>query len=309
MLSGITFTCFVASYLVALLLEVSRLFFRMPVRLVILIGFAAAGLFAQTLYLWRHAITPDVAGLPLSTWEDWYLLAAWILAAVYLALAISKPQMPVGIFLLPAVLALLGMAYAFRDMPAFPRSQALLFWGVAHGIMLLLGTMVVSFGFVAGVIYLVQSYRLKNTLPARPGFKLPSLEWLQKVSQQSLVVSAFCIALGLVAGVVLNTIKTAGQPGSVPWTDPVVVTSGLLLIWLVAATVFESCYKPAQQGRKVAYLTVASFIFLAVIIGLLVVGNTQHLGPRPSNSLSLWERDPINSLSLWERAGVRGAAR
>jgi len=69
--------------------------------------------------------------------------------------------------------------------------------------------------------------------------------------------------------------------------------------------VFESCYKPAQQGRKVAYLTVASFIFLAVIIGLLVVGNTQHLGPRPSNSLSLWERAPINSLSLWERAGVR----
>ena len=55
MLSGITFTCFVANYAMALALEESRLFFRMPVRLVVLIAFAAAGLFAQTLFLCLHA--------------------------------------------------------------------------------------------------------------------------------------------------------------------------------------------------------------------------------------------------------------
>ena len=281
-LSGITFTCFAASYAVALLLEISRLFFRMPVRLVVMIGFAAAGLFAHSVFLWQHATAPQVAGLPLSTWEDWHLLAAWILAATYLGLAVARPQTPVGIFMLPVVLALLGVAYAFRDAGAFPRSQALQLWGVAHGMMLLLGSVVVSFGFVAGLMYLVQSYRLKHMLPPRPGFKLPSLEWLQKMNKQSLIISAFCIALGLFAGVVLNTIKSAGEARTMPWSDPVIVTSGLLLAWLVAATIFELAYKPAQQGRKVAYLTVASFIFLAVVITLLLMGNSEHAGPRAS---------------------------
>ena len=43
MLSGISIFCFSASYGVALALEVSRLFFRMPVRLIVMIGFAILG--------------------------------------------------------------------------------------------------------------------------------------------------------------------------------------------------------------------------------------------------------------------------
>ena len=49
-LTKITITCFAASYLVTLLLEISRLFFRAPVRLVFTFGFAAAGLLAHSLY-------------------------------------------------------------------------------------------------------------------------------------------------------------------------------------------------------------------------------------------------------------------
>lgn len=276
MFSGITFTCFAASYSVALLLEISRLFFRMRVRLVVLLAFAAAGLVAHTLFLVQRATAPGVAGLPLSTWCDWYLIAAWVLVAIYLGMAVARPLLAVGIFMLPMVLALIGVAYSLRNAAAFPRGQALQAWGLAHGIMLLLGTIVVSFGFVAGVMFLVQSWRLKLKLPPRQGFRLPSLEWLQRANRQSLSVSAFCIALGLIAGVVLNIIKSADQPGTVPWTDPVVVTSGLLFVWLLAASIFELTYKPAQQGRKVAYLTVASFVFLAVVIAMLVLGETEH---------------------------------
>ena len=38
----------------------------------------------------------------------------------------------------------------------------------------------------------------------------------------------------------------------------------------------EWTYKPAQQGRKVAYLTVVSFVMLAMVMGLLAMGSTQH---------------------------------
>ena len=51
MLSGISITCFAASYAVTLVLEASRLFFRLPVRWIVMILFAAAGLFAHTVYL------------------------------------------------------------------------------------------------------------------------------------------------------------------------------------------------------------------------------------------------------------------
>lgn len=278
-MSGISLVCFSASYAVALALEISRLFFRMPVRLMFIIGFTSAGLVAHTLYLMHRAQTA-AAGLPLSTWYDWYLMAAWILAATYLAILVRKPQTNVGIFMLPIVEVLIAVAFSFQNYQPFPRGQAVQIWGMAHGLMLLLGTVSLSIGFVAGLMYLVQSYRLKHKLPPRPGLKLPSLEWLQSVNRQALGYSSFCIFLGVVAGIILNIVRSGKS--QVPWTDPIIITSELLLIWLLSASAFEWLYKPAQQGRKVAYLTVASFVFLALIMVLFVLGKTDHTSPHGS---------------------------
>src|SRR5262245_53503793 len=122
MLSHIHVACFFTSYLIALGLEASRLFFRMPVRLLVMIGFAAIGLALQTAYLWNRAAT---GAMPLSSWHDWYLIASWILAAAYLGLVATRPQTNVGLFLLPVVLALTAVAWAFPADHSFPRDQAL----------------------------------------------------------------------------------------------------------------------------------------------------------------------------------------
>ena len=273
MLTGISLVCFSTSYAITLALEVSRLFFRMPIRMVVMLLFAVIGIGMQTLYLYNRATAPGLASVPLSNWHDWYVIAAWVLAAVYIYLAASRPQTSVGLFLLPVVLVLIGVAYAFPQNLTLPPTHAKDVWGIAHGVLLLLGTIAVSLGFVAGLMYLAQSYRLKHKLPPRQGFKLPSLEWLQKVNKQLLALSSCFIGLGIVAGVILNLVK--GQ-GRMSWGDPIVLMSGVLLAWLIAATIFEWTYKPAQQGRKVAYLTVVSFIMLAMVMGLLVMGSTQH---------------------------------
>ena len=55
--------------------------------------------------------------------------------------------------------------------------------------------------------------------------------------------------------------------------DSVIISSGVLLIWLVTVTVFEAVYKPARQGRKIAYLTLASFVFLAASLVLCLWPN------------------------------------
>jgi hypothetical protein len=209
--------------------------------------------------------------LPLSSWHDWYLIASWILAVAYLGLAASRPQTNVGLFVLPIVLILTAIAWIFPQDAFFSDERAERSWAVAHGIMLLLGTVTVSFGFVAGLMYLVQSWRLKAHFSPQSRLKLPSLEWLQSVNKQSLVYSSFFIALGLVSGIILNVIRARGDDTAVPWTDGVVLGSALLLVWLIAATIFEWTYKPAQQGRKVAYLTIASFVFLGLVMAILLV--------------------------------------
>src|SRR5687768_14949193 len=122
-LSGISLTCFAASYAVSLGLEVSRLFFRAPIRLFVTLGFALAGLFAHSVYLWMRAQNAGT-GAPLSSWYDWCLLGAWMLVATYLVIAIQRPQASVGVFLLPLVMALIGVAWLFRHSPPFAREQA-----------------------------------------------------------------------------------------------------------------------------------------------------------------------------------------
>jgi hypothetical protein len=73
------------------------------------------------------------------------------------------------------------------------------------------------------------------------------------------------LAVGLISGVVLNLIHRR-QAGGIAWTDPVVLSSGVLFLWLLAVVAFEWVYKPARAGHKVAYLTVASFVFLGLVL-------------------------------------------
>lgn len=281
MLAHIHVVCFFTSYAIALGLEVSRLFFRMPVRLLVMLGFSALGLALHSAYLWHRAAS---GAMPLSSWHDWFLIASWVLAAAYLGLSASRPQSNVGLFLLPVVLVLTAVAWAFPPQATFSAQWARDSWAIAHGVMLLLGTVAVSLGFVAGLMYLVQSWRLKHHVSRMSGLRLPSLEWLQSVNKQSLIYSSCFIALGLIAGIVMNAIEVRGSGPAFPWTDSVVISSAVLLAWLLAATIFEWLYKPAQQGRKVAYLTVASFLFLALVMAILLVGGSQHGRPRATAS-------------------------
>jgi hypothetical protein len=266
MLHGISLICFGTSYGVTLILEASRLWFRAPARWALMMIFAVMGLATQTIYLALRANEGLPGGLPLSSWHEWCLIGAWVLAATYIVLAAQRPESPMGIFILPLVEALIGVAWLLRGSPPFDRQQAQNLWGMVHGLSLLLGMVAVMLGFVAGLMYLVQSYRLKHKLPPRPGFKLPSLEWLQQLNERSLVISSLLLLAGIGAGAVFNVVR---REEGVAWTNPVVLISGGLAIWLVAALVFNGFYRPARQGRKVAYLTVASFIIVMLVLTIV----------------------------------------
>ena len=174
---------------------------------------------------------------PLSSWYDFCLVAAWFLAAAYVVLTLRRPQNAVGIFVLPLVLLLVGLAVLVRDWRPFNAQTALYLWRLLHSFALLAGTTVVALGFATGLMYLIQSYRLKHKLPPRRGFQLPSLEWLQDFNRDSLIVSSCLLGIGFLAGVMLNVVGFKEERGSVAWTDPVVLVSGSLFVWLVGRPV------------------------------------------------------------------------
>lgn len=277
-MSGISITCFAASYFVAFVLELTRLFFRSGIRGAIMLGFAGAGLFAHTVFLVYRAA--DTVGSPLSSKQEWYLIAAWVLAVVYLYLTSYYPKKSFGVFILPLVLGLIGVGALLADAAPFAREPASRVWGLIHGTSVLLATVAVLIGFAAGLMYLGQAYRLKHKLPTQHGLRLPSLEWLQRVNSRAVVIAMLMLGVGILSGVILNLINYRDRANRVPWNDPFIVSTIAMFGWLLLSSMIGLLYRPAREGRKVACLTVVSFLFLVIALGVGLFVDTQHGGSR-----------------------------
>lgn len=270
---GITIVCFAASYAVAFCLEITRLFFRVSLRTAVMVGFVIAGIVAHSLYLGNEAQHRLAGGAPLSSWYHGCLVVAWLLAIVFATVSIRQStQRPtsIGLIFLPTILFLVGVAQIFPRTSQLSPEASYRLWSMCHGIALLLGTAAVAAGFICGLLYLLQAYRLKNKIVATRGIRLPSLEKLQRLCENSLLTSCILLLVGLLSGVLLNWRQ--GEEASLMWTDPVVWPSGVLLIWLIAALTFNAVYKPARQGHKITYLTFASFVFLGFVLSMILMG-------------------------------------
>ncbi len=272
-LREITVACFFTSYLVVLVLELLRLLGRIPGRGLAVIVMTGIGIFTHLTYLLlRNADLSDrgEAGL-LATWSDWSLLLALGMTICFLVFYLRRPDTIVSFFFLPAVLALIGLSVAVRDMTPFSRSEAAGVWGIVHGLSMMIGAGAVLFGFLVGVMYLVQSNRLKHKR-AGAGLRLPTLETLGRMNRRCLMISTTAVAIGVLAGVVMNL----NRWGEVGWTEGGVLLSGLLFLWLVVASAIEFFYVPASRGRKAVYLTLASLGFLILaMVGVLTSSHGQ----------------------------------
>ena len=274
-LREISITCFFTSYLVVLVLELLRLLGRVPGRGLLVIVMMVTGLFTHLCYLLLRATERSgemtalsEAGL-LATWSDWSLLLAFGLAVCFFVIYLRRPDTIVSFFFLPAVMAMIGLSIAVRDLAPFTRTEAVEAWRSVHAIAMMVGSGAVLIGFLSGVMYLAQSWRLKHKR-AGSSFRLPTLESLSRLNRRCLVISTVAVGIGLLAGVVMNL----NRWGHVGWADRGVLLSTLLLVWLAAATSLEFFYEPVSHGRKAVYLTLASLGFL--ILAMIGVLSTSH---------------------------------
>ncbi len=277
MLTGVSLTCFLFSYLLVLLMEVWRLFFKLPARqLLILLGMGA-GLLAHSIFL-GNQLFGDQSGRVLSNWFQWVVLGAWGLAIACTYLMARNPAGNIGLFLLPLVLLLIGVATLVRGIEPFSNGSAVTFWGQVHGVSLLLGTMFIFQGLAFGLMYLVQSTRLKNKSKKRGFFRLPALEFLQSINRMTLFASAIALGIGMLSGVMLNLAR-----GGVSWLGSGTLVSLALFVWSAIAATLESRANNALGGRRGAFLSIASFVFLVVVLVSVIFSSHGQSDTKPTN--------------------------
>jgi ABC-type transport system involved in cytochrome c biogenesis permease subunit len=252
LLGKITIVCFAASYGVVLGLELIQLGWPRPIYRVICAVFAGAGLLAHTLYLL-------VQRPSLASQFGLLLFLGWILAVYYLAGSLHHRRQARGIFVLPVLFGLTILARLTQpEIGTAPESDALpgeLFWGYLHAGFLLLAAVGICVGFVASVMYLVQTHQLRAK--TSHGLRLPSLENLERMNRWAinlafpLLTGGVCIGAGLMF---------LGTNQVLSWSDPRIW--GAIILWGIFALLLYMRYGYHLTGRRLAQLTIVAFVLL-----------------------------------------------
>ena len=259
--------CFLASYVVAYGLDLTRLRAKSAWSRWIAILFGAAGLLAQTLYLLLRSSQTQQPPL-LSSAHDWLLVLAWLAVLTHLFVSLLDATIASGLVVWPVVL-LLVIASHFVTASTSPELDFHHGWKMLHASMLVLGTAAILFGFVLSLLYLWQHRRLKHRQMLTSGLTLPSLERLERFNRRSILVSVPLLTFGVATGIGLSVF--AKQDAVPIWTDPVVL--GGSVMWLLMCGLFTWLLSGQRTpGRQVAWLTAWSCGFLLfMMVGLQVL--------------------------------------
>ena len=299
---GVTLWCFLLSYIIVVVLEYSRLFLPARSRPIWLIGTMAVGWLTHTMFLADRLWLDMAAQGVLSSWFQWSLLVAWGIATLYLCLLIRRPENAFGTFMLPVLLAMIGLALSLRNAEPFERDTTINLWRTIHAVSLMVGTMIITFGLATGLMYLVQSYRLKHKFKSKRGFRLPSLEYLQSLNRLCLFISFAMLAIGLLSGIVLNL----NRDGHIAWLSGGIVFTFALCAWSLAAVIIELATYRTFGGKRTAYLAVANFVFLALVLGLVLV--TPHQRTAMQSTTSQAAVLPCDTATTITCQGLQGAS-
>lgn len=259
-LQGITHACFGLSYLLAFGLELGRLLWPAAGWRAAALAAGLAGLFAHTAYLTLHQPTPAAPYGSL-------LLLAWVLALFYLYGTVHYARQAWAVFVLPVVIGLVGLALASAataadpppvDVPAWLAGDR--FWGVVHGVLILLASVGVSLAFVTSVMYLAQARRLRQKVNPHRVVPLLSLERLESWGRWAVNLAFPLLTAGLLVGSLLT--RHEHDPGG--WLSvKVLSTAGL---WVAFLVLVYLRYAAHVSGRRLAWLSIAAFGLLLVAL-------------------------------------------
>lgn len=275
-LDKVSVVCFLASYAVALALELTQFLRRSLVVRWATIGFTAAGLLAQTIYLVVRSRQHELPPL-LGSKHDWLLVAAWLIVVLYLGIQLWNRNLSLGVFGLPLVL-LLVVASRFVSTSPTPQVTRIYWWSMVHASFWAFGLLGVFLAVIVSLMYLVQHYRLKHKRAELPALHLLSLERLGRINWWLVIVSVPLLTLGMITGLWMIHLSR-GSEHPVELLSLAVAANGA--VWAAMAGLFGWLLVAKHPtGRIVAWRTLlaCALMLLTLLVMNLMSADRIHGG-------------------------------
>lgn len=202
-------------------------------------------------------------GAPLSSFGEAMSFFSWALVLVFLLVELRHRVPVLGAFILPiAFISIVSAAALPQEVPTL---EPVLKTVWVHVILSMLGTVGFAVAFAAGIMYLIQDGLLKskrfNVLYA----KLPPLDFLDHLNQQSIVLGFPLLTLGIITG----ALSAEFARGSYLNWNP--EQTWALITWLFYFVVLVGRLTVGWRAKRAAYLTIIGFACVVLtFIGVLM---------------------------------------
>ena len=193
---------------------------------------------------------------------------SWVLILVFLVVEFRHRLHVLGSFILPLALVSLVSAAALPETAPALTPVFRTLW--VHVTLSMLGTVGFAIAFVAGLMYLIQDGLLKSKRFNVLYSKLPALDFLDHLNQQSIVTGFPLLTLGIITG----ALSAEFSRGSYLNWNP--EQTGALVTWVFYFGVLMGRLTVGWRAKRAAYLTIIGFA--GVILTLIGVVLKSH-GP------------------------------
>lgn len=191
---------------------------------------------------------------------------SWMLILVFLAVEFRHRLHVLGSFIVPLALVSLVSAAALPETAPTLTPVFRTLW--VHVTLSMLGTVGFAVAFVAGVMYLIQDGLLKSKRFNVLYSKLPALDFLDHLNQQSIVMGFPLLTLGIITG----ALSAEFSRGSYLSWNP--EQTWALVTWVFYFAVLLGRLTVGWRAKRAAYLTIIGFAgVILTLIGVVLKGH------------------------------------
>ena len=228
------------------------------------LGMTAVGFAAHTIALVARMVgTADVSP---PGFHEALSFFSWMLILVFLAVEFRHRLHVLGSFIVPLALVSLVSAAALPETAPTLSPVFRTLW--VHVTLSMLGTVGFAVAFVAGVMYLIQDGLLKSKRFNVLYSKLPALDFLDHLNQQSIVMGFPLLTLGIITG----ALSAEFSRGSYLSWNP--EQTWALVTWVFYFAVLLGRLTVGWRAKRAAYLTIIGFAgVILTLIGVVLKGH------------------------------------
>lgn len=225
------------------------------------LAITAVGFISHTVALVIRMV--EVSSTAPPSFSDALSFFSWMIILVFVLVEFRHRIHVLGSFMVPlALVSLVSSAALPETVPTLqPVFKTLWF----HVTLSMLGTVGFTVAFVAGVMYLIQDRLLKSKQFNVLYSKLPALDFLDHLNQQSIVLGFPLLTLGIVTG----AISAEFARGSYVSWNPEQIWA--LITWVFYFVVLLGRLTVGWRAKRAAYLTVIGFAcVILTLVGVVL---------------------------------------